>query len=88
MSVLGDSDKTRARGHYGLFLVLPAPIHAKLRNTSLDSVVVERKDFGELLEKEWANCDRDAMKETTSVLSVVLVNISQHTFVCLIQCFG
>ena len=59
-----------------------------LRDVPLSRIKVERKDFSKLLDTKWPDGDRKAVKKTASVFFVVIVDSPQHTFVCLIQCFG
>jgi hypothetical protein len=57
----------------------------ELRNASLDAVKVKRKDFSELFDTKRANGDSEAVKETSSMFSVVFVDILQYSFVGLVQ---
>ena len=87
--VIDDGDQTRTCGQYGLFLVLRTPVRLKRRNASLrlspGRVKVKCKDFGQFLDTKRPDGNREAVKETTSIFSVVIVDILQHAFVSLVQ---
>ena len=68
-----------------VLLVLRPSVGAVLRNASLGGNNVKSKNFGELFDTKWPDGNRDALKEKTSVLSVVLFDAIQYAFVGLIQ---
>jgi hypothetical protein len=66
-------------------MVLPSPTGMELRDASLGIVEVKRKNFSEFFDAKGTNGDRNAVKEPTSVFSIVFADLLQHSFVRLIQ---
>ena len=51
----------------------------------MDVVKVKRKDFGKFLDTKGTNSNSKAVKEATSVVSVIFADILQNPFVSLVQ---
>ena len=86
--IVNDGDQTRTQGKHSLLLVVWPPVRIEPRDASFCCIKVKSKNFGELLDTKWPNGNREAVKETTSVPSVVLLDILQYTFVSPIQRLG
>jgi hypothetical protein len=63
-----------------LFFILPAPTWFQLRDPP-DIVEVDCEDFDKLFHTKWTNGRNEALYYTSSVISIWLLDLPQHTFV-------
>jgi hypothetical protein len=69
-----------------LFFILPAPIWLQPRDP-LYIVEVDCEDVGKLFDTEWTDGHNEALQYASSVISIWLLDLPQHTLVCLVQRF-